>query len=158
MRKASLMGLLAAVALPGMASAQTRELYRDRQDIREEQRELRDARDHGDRGDIREERGELRDARHEYRDDWRDYRRSHRDVYRMPRYEGPRNYRYRHMSVGNRFAPAYYSERYVIVNPWRYRLPRTHGHQRWVRYGDNDVALVNIRNGRILRIYRDFFW
>jgi hypothetical protein len=152
-----LLGLIAATALPGMASAQNSELRRDRQDIREEQRELRHAQRYGDREDVREERRDVREARREYREDWREYRRNHRDAYRMRPYSGPRGYRYRPITVGHRFAPAYYSGRYMISDPWRYRLPRTVGPQRWVRYG-NDVALVNIRNGRVLEVHRGFFW
>jgi Ni/Co efflux regulator RcnB len=139
MRKLIILGLMAAAALPTVASAQTAELRRDRQDIREEQRELRDARRYGDRDDIRDERRDLREARREYREDWRDYRRDHRDVYRRPAYAGPRGFAY------------------VIANPWRYRLPQVSGNRRWVRYG-NDVVLVNIRNGRVLEVHRNFFW
>lgn len=157
MRKLILLGLIAATALPGIASAQTAELRRDRQDIREEQRELRDARRYGDRDDIREERRDLREARREYREDWRDYRRDNRQLYRRPAYIGPRGYRYRPIEPGYRFQPSYYSGRYMIEHPRRYRLPETRGYQRWVRYG-NDVALVNIRNGRVITVYRDFFW
>jgi Ni/Co efflux regulator RcnB len=138
MRKLIILGLMAAAALPTVASAQTAELRRDRQDIRDERRDLRE-------------------ARREYREDWRDYRRDHRDVYRRPAYAGPRGFAYRPVAVGHRFAPAYYSQRYVIANPWRYRLPQVSGNRRWVRYG-NDVVLVNIRNGRVLEVHRNFFW
>jgi Ni/Co efflux regulator RcnB len=157
MRKLILLGLMAATALPGMASAQNGELRRDRQDIREEQRELNDARRHGDRQDVREERHDVRDARQEYREDWRDYRKNNRQVYKRPAYNAPRGFRYRHIEAGFRFQPVYYSSRYVISDPWRYRLPRAEGNRRWVRYG-NDVVLVNIRNGRVITVYRDFFW
>lgn len=157
MRKAMILGLLAATVAPTMASAQNAELRHDRREIREERRELRDAQRYGDRRDVREERRDLRDARREYREDWRDYRRTHRDIYRRPAYIGPRGYRYRPVVIGHRFEPVYYGRRYVIADPWRYRLPRAAGHQRWVRYG-NDVVLVNIRNGRVIQVYRNFFW
>lgn len=157
MRKAILLGLLAATIAPTMASAQNAELRHDRREIREERRELRDAQRYGDRQDVREERRDLRDARREYREDWRDYRRDHRDVYRRPAYVGPRGYRYRPVVVGHRFEPVYYGRRYVIADPWRYRLPRATGYQRWVRYG-NDVVLVNIRTGRVIQVYDGFFW
>jgi Ni/Co efflux regulator RcnB len=157
MRKAMILGLLAATITPVMASAQTPELRHDRQDIREERRDLRDAQRSGDRGDVREERRDVRDARREYREDWRDYRRDHRDVYRQPTYVGPRGYRYRQVVIGHRFEPVYYGRRYVIADPWRYRLPRAEGNRRWVRYG-NDAVLVNIRNGRVVQVYDNFFW
>lgn len=157
MRKAIIVGLLAATLSPVMASAQTGELRRDRQDVREERRELRDAQRYGDRHDVREERQDLREARREQREDWRDYRRDHRDAYRRPAYVGPRGYRYRPVVVGHRFAPSYYRSRYIIADPYRYRLPVATGNRRWVRYG-NDVVLVNIRNGNVIQVYSNFFW
>ena len=157
MRKAIILGLLAATIAPTMASAQNGELRRDREQIREERGELRDARRYGDRHDVREERRDVREARREYRQDWRDYRRDHRDVYRMPAYVGPRGYRYRPVVIGHRFEPVYYGRRYLIADPWRYRLPPAAGYQRWVRYG-NDVVLVNVRTGRVVQVYNGFFW
>jgi Ni/Co efflux regulator RcnB len=157
MRKMIILGLIAATALPGLASAQTAELHRDRQELREQRQDLMDARRHGDRDDVRAERRDVREARQELREDWRDYRRDHRDAFRRPAYVGPRGYRYRPVVVGYRFQPVYYSTRYVIADPYRYRLPRPAGFQRWVRYG-NDAVLVNIRNGRVITVYDGFFW
>jgi Ni/Co efflux regulator RcnB len=148
MRTPIILGLMAAVALPSVAHAQSWQEARDSQrQVREERRELREAQTYGDRRDIREERRELREARREARQDWRDYRRSHREVYRRPAYMGPRGYIYRPVSVGYRFAPMYYTSRYVIADPYRYRLPAALRGTRWVRYG-NDVVLVNMRTGR----------
>lgn len=156
MRKVMFIALMAATVLPGTAAmAQTRELHRDRQDIREEQRDLRQARRHGDRDDIREERRELRDAKREYREDWRDYRRQHRDAYR--RGEWRSSYRYRNFQPGVRIERGYWSPRYVIDNPWRYRLPPARGNLRWVRHYD-DVLLVNVRTGRVVEVHHNFFW
>ena len=139
MRTPIILALMAAVAVPSIAQAQS----------------LREARE--SQRDVREEQRDLREARHEARADWRDYRRSHRDAYRRPAYVGPRGYAYRPVAVGHRFDRAYYGSRYVISDPWRYRLPAVHGAHRWVRYG-NDALLVNIRNGRVLEVYNDFFW
>ena len=157
MRKLLLLALMGAALTPVAASAQNAELRHDRQQVREERRELRDAVRDGDRRDVREEARDVRQARQEYREDWRDYRRDHRDVFRGPRYVAPRGYRYRPVVVGYRFDPVYYSDRYVIADPYRYRLPRVVGPQRWVRYG-NDVVLVNIRTGRVVEVHRAFFW
>jgi Ni/Co efflux regulator RcnB len=157
MRKAIILGLLAATISPVAASAQTSELRHDRQDVREERRDLRDAQRRGDRDDIRDQRQDLREARQERREDWQDYRRDHRDTYRRPAYVGPRGYRYRPVVVGHRFERAYYGRQYIVADPWRYRLPEARGNQRWVRYG-NDVVLVNIRNGRVIQVYNGFFW
>ena len=158
MRKLIILGLMAATAIPGIATAQTGELRRDRQDIREEQRDLRDAQRYGDRRDVREAREDLRDARREHREDWRDYRRSNRDVFRQRAYAAPvRNWRYRPVAVGYQLQPSFYGQRYLIADPFRYRLPRPAANQRWVRYG-NDVLLVNVRNGRVITAYNGFFW
>ena len=160
MRKFILSALVAATAatgFTGIASAQTNELRRDRQDVREERRDLRDAQRSGDRRDIRDERQDLRRAQNERREDWRDYRQSNRDVFRGPAYVGPRGYRYRPVPVGYRLQPTYYGSRYVIADPYRYRLPAAGGFNRWVRYG-NDVLLVNVRTGRVVTVYDRFFF
>ena len=158
MRTPIILGLMAAVALPSIAQAQSLGEARDSQrHVREERRELRQAQMYGDRRDVREERRELRDAQREARGDWRDYRRSHRDVYRRPAYVGPRGYAYRPVGVGYRFQPHYYSSRYVIADPYRYRLPAAGRNMRWIRYG-NDVVLVNARTGRVVEVHNSFFW
>jgi hypothetical protein len=36
-------------------------------------------------------------------------------------------------------------------------LPAAYGSYRWVRYYD-DVLLVDVRNGRVVDVIRDFFW
>lgn len=160
MRKILTLALLAAtaapVALPSAALAQSRhEAMESTRDLRHEQRELRDARHHGDWQDVREERRDVRDARHEAREDWRDYRQSHRGEYNRGRWNAP--FRYHRWDNGANLRPAYYAPRYYI-NDWRrYRLTEPARHLRWVRHYD-DVLLVNIRNGRVVTVYRDFFW
>lgn len=155
MRKVLLIAIMAATVLPTMATAQTRELARDRREIREEQRELRRARHYGDRHDVREERRDLRDARREYREDWREYRRKHRHLY--ARGDWRSHHRYHAFRPGARIERGYYGQRHVIADPWRYRLPRVRAHMRWVRHYD-DVLLVNMRTGRLVEVHRDFFW
>lgn len=158
MRTPIILSLMAAVAAPSIAQAQSWQEARESQrQVREERRELRDAQRYGDRRDIREERRDVREAQREAREDWRDYRRAHRDVYRRSAYVGPRGYVYRPVHVGYRFAPHYYSSRYVIADPYRYRLPAAGRGLRWVRYG-NDVVLVNKRTGRVIEVHNSFFW
>jgi len=86
-------------ATPALAGDRDRvsrgEIRRDRQDVREERREYRQALRYGDRRDVREERGEYRDARRELRQDRRDLQRSY--GYRGDGYRG-----------GYYAAPAYY--------------------------------------------------
>jgi Ni/Co efflux regulator RcnB len=146
---------VAATLSPMAAQAQTRELQRDRQDVREEQRELRDAKRYGDRGDVREERREVRDARQEYREDWRDYRQKNRKVFQGSRFNAP--FRYRTFNNGVAIGSSYYAPRYRISNYSNYRLPQPGRYQTYVRHY-NDVLLVNTRTGRVIRAYRGFYW
>jgi Ni/Co efflux regulator RcnB len=156
MRKIILLALMAATAVPGIAMAQSgSELRHDQRDIRQEQRELRDARQHGDRRDVREQRQDVRQARQEYREDWRDYRKSHKAVYARGNWRAP--FRYTAWNTGARLKPVYYSSRYYINDPYRYRLPAARGNLKWVRHY-NDVLLVNVRTGTVVQVNRGFFW
>src|SRR3546814_7657401 len=92
MRKIIIAALVAATDLPGMAMAQHRELSRDRHDIRQEQRELRQARRYGDGRDVRRAARDVRQSRREYRDDWRDYRQLNRKLFTRGNWRSP--YRY----------------------------------------------------------------
>lgn len=150
---------IAAITLiPGVASAQSgREVRHDQRQINHDRRAVqRDVR-RGHNQTARSDRRELRGDRRERREDWRDYRRTHRDVYHRNAYVGPRGWRYRPVAVGHRFAPAYYNRRYWINDPGRYRLPGPGRYQRWIRYG-NDVVLIDMRNGTVLRVNNGFFW
>lgn len=171
MRKLILLGLMAAAALPAAAGAQSyHELRHDRRDIRHEQRQLRAARATGDRRDIRYERHDVRDARdarQEYRadlsdrnrrwgrDDWYRYRQQDRRLYARGDWRAP--FGYAAFRPGARLRGYYYQPRYFISDPWRYRLPPIYGYQRWVRHY-NDVLLVDIRSGIVLRVIRGFYW
>lgn len=74
--KKLLTAALLALSMTSFAAHATSpsELRNDRQDIREERRDLNHARHYGDRHDIRDERRDLHDARREYREDLRDRR------------------------------------------------------------------------------------
>ncbi|HEU0043143.1 RcnB family protein [Sphingomonas sp.] len=157
MRKLITAALAATMLVPVAASAQSyNEVRRDQREVRESRRDLQDARRYGDRRDVREARQELREDRRELREDRRDYRRSDRG-YNRGNYNAPRGYRYRPVTVGYRFQPSYYGRNYW-VNDWnQYRLARPGYNQQWVRYG-NDVVLVDIRTGRVLRVQNRFFY
>ena len=168
MRKLITIALLAAVAMPAAASAQSRgELRRDRQDIREERQDLRQARRYGDRGDVREQRRDVREARQEYRedlndrnhrwgrDDWRGYRQQNRAVYARGNWRAP--FGYTTFRPGVRIRPTYFAQSYWIADPWRYRLPAARANARWVRHY-NDVLLVDYRRGIVLDVIRNFYW
>jgi Ni/Co efflux regulator RcnB len=171
MRKLIFATLLGATLLPGTAIAQNRELWRDRQDIRQERRDLDRAYAYGDRHDIRDERGDYRDARREYRedvrdyrregyrdwrrDDWRGYRDHNRDLYRGGNWRS--EYRYQPYRPGVRLSVGVYGPRYYINDYGRYRLPQPGWGQRWIRHY-NDVLLVDVRTGLVIDVYRNFYW
>lgn len=143
-------GLIAAMMVPAMAQAQTREIREDRRDVREEQRELRHAQRYGDRDDIREERREYRDARRELREDRRDWRQDRRySNYRAP-------FRYQQFRVGATLRPNYYAPSYRPAWDSRWGVPRAGRNLTYVRHY-NDLLLVNERNGRVVRVYRNHF-
>ncbi len=170
-RKLILTALMAAVAMPAMAAPATaqssREVRRDREQLREEQRELRRAERWGSDRDVRRERRDVREARRDLRDsvqdrnrrwgndDWRGWRDRNRGVYARGNWRAP--FRYYGFRNGARIAPRYYSSRYFIADPWRYRLPPAGFNQRWVRHYD-DVLLVDVRRGHVVRVIRNFFW
>ncbi|MDE2405687.1 MAG: RcnB family protein [Sphingomonadales bacterium] len=159
MRNFMLAALAATMLVPVAAQAQSaQEVRHDRQEVRRDQREVRGDVRRGDWREAREDRRELREDRREAREDWRDYRNHHRDAFRMRPYVGPsRGWTYRPVTIGYQFAPTFYSQRYWIANPGLYRLPPAGPGLRWVRYG-NDVVLVNVRTGRVMQVYTQFFW
>lgn len=150
MRKLILLSLMAAVAIPAGASAQSRgEIRRDREEVREQREDLRDARRSGDRREIREERRDVREAREELREDRQDRRRS--------QYVAPyRDWRYSTVRPGFQLRSGFYSPRYH-VDARQYRLRAGARNQQWIRYG-NDLLLVNVRNGRVLQVVRNRYW
>ena len=95
--------------------------------------------------------------RNDRRYDWRGYRRSHRGLFTSRYYAPYRNYGYRRLSIGGVLGSLFYSNRYQINDPYRYRLPRAYGPYRWVRYF-GDAVLVDVRNGRTVDVIYDFFF
>ena len=153
MRNLIIIGLLAALAAPTSVSAQSvGEVRRGEREVQQQQRQLQDARRYGDRNDVRDERRDVRDARQELREDRRDLRDNRRD---RRAYVAPyRGWTYRPVVAGNRLQRGFYGQRYFIANPSYYRLPLAARNQQWVRYG-NDLLLVNVRNGRVIRVMRN---
>lgn len=144
-------GLIAALMVPGAALAQTRgEVRESRQDVREEQRELRQAQRYGDRDDVREERRDVRKARQELREDRRDWRQESRyQNYRAP-------FRYQQFRVGSTLRSNYYAPAYRPSYDSRWGVPRAGRNLTYVRHY-NDLLLVNERNGRVVKVYRNHF-
>lgn len=100
-----------------------------------------------------------RDWRHDNRYDWQRYRTYNRGIYRMPRYYAPYgwNHGYRSFSIGVVLNSGLYSRNYWINDPGYYRLPPAYGYLRWVRYYD-DALLVDVRDGYVVDVIRNFFW
>ncbi|NJS14892.1 MAG: hypothetical protein HC788_10140 [Sphingopyxis sp.] len=110
------------------------------------------------RYDRRDGRSWNRSWRNDRRYDWHRHREYNRDYYRQGRYYAPyRNHRYSRFSIGIRIGSPFYSDRYWINDPWRYRLPDVHGPYRWVRYYD-DVLLVDVYSGEVVDVIHNFFW
>jgi Ni/Co efflux regulator RcnB len=134
MRKLILTAVLAATALPGIASAQdARDWHHDRRELRDDRRELR-----RDRREVARDRRDLRGARVGY----------------VAPYGG---WRYQPVTIGYQLRPGFYGQRYWISDYGRYHLAAPRPNLRWVRYG-NDLLLVNVRNGRVLQVRRSFGW
>lgn len=100
-----------------------------------------------------------RDWRRDNRYDWQRYRSINRGIYRMPRYYAPYGWSsgYRSFSIGIRLNNLLYSQSYWINDPGYYRLPPAYGYMRWVRYYD-DALLVDVRDGYVVDVIRNFFW
>lgn len=143
-------GLIAAMMLPAAAQAQTREIRKDRQELREEQRDLRNAQRRGDRGDIRDARRDVRDARQDLRESQRDWRRDTRyQNYRAP-------FRYQQFRIGSTLRSNYYAPAYRPAWDSRWGVPRAGRNLTYVRHY-NDLLLVNMRSGKVIRVYRNHF-
>jgi Nickel/cobalt transporter regulator len=103
--------------------------------------------------------GWSRDWRNDRRYDWQGWRNNNGSRFRPGRYYAPRgwDYGYRPYSVGIYLNNVLFSSSYWINDPYRYRLPPAYGALRWVRYYD-DALLVDIRNGYVVDVIREFFW
>lgn len=162
MKKLVLVTLMAAVAVPTVAApvaanAQAYGRHDDRQDRRDDRRDDRYDRRDDRRDDRHDRRYDRRDDR--YRNwgpnDWRAHRNTNRGLYARGTWRAP--FRYTRFRPGMRVGPAYFGPRYVIADPWRYRLPPLRGNLRYVRHYD-DVLVIDIRRGVVVRIYNGFFW
>ena len=90
------------------------------------------------------------------RDDWRSWRETHRQDFRRGAWRAP--FQYRRFETGVVVPRSYWGSRYYVNNWSAYRLPRpAYSHYRYVRHYD-DLLLVNTRNGRVVQVYRDFYW
>lgn len=153
MKKFIAAALAAAVIIPMAAPAAADAQRRGDRD-RYEQRGDRDHRGDRHRADRRGDRFDERT--HNWRDnDWRDHRGRNRHVYSRGNWRAP--FRYTAFRPGIRIGASYYGSRYVINDPWRYRLPRAGAGRVWVRHYD-DLLLVDTRRGTVIRVINNFYW
>jgi Ni/Co efflux regulator RcnB len=91
------------------------------------------------------------------REAWIELRETNADLFRRDAYVAPRGLRHPRVSSGDQLAPAFYDKAYWIEDFAQYRLPRPkEEEQQYIRYG-NDVLRVNVRSGRVIKVYKDFF-
>jgi Ni/Co efflux regulator RcnB len=163
MKRALLTGaLIAAMLSPVAAQAQNgnRERQETRQDNRQDRRDDRREARQDQRNDQREwrqdNRNDRREARQDHREDWQRWRESNRNDFRRGKWNAP--FRYRSFSAGVVAPRSYWSSRYYVNNWSAYRLPRpAYSYYRYVRHYD-DLLLINTRNGRIVRVFNNFYW
>jgi Ni/Co efflux regulator RcnB len=168
MKKIITAALLAAVALPAAAQAQSqREIRHDRHDVHQEQRDVNRARQNGNPQQVRHEQRELAGARQELREDqrdrarnwgqndWQGYRNGNRGTFSRGNWRAP--FRYQSFRPGLRIGFDLFGPRYRISDPWRYHLPAAGYGQVWVRHYD-DLLLVDTRRGVVVRVIRNFYW
>jgi hypothetical protein len=90
--------------------------------------------------------------------DWSSYRSRNRNIYSAGRYYSPfQNYSYRRVGIGFSLGSQFYGSRYLINDPYYYRLPEAYGPYRWVRYYD-DVLLIDTYSGEVVDAIYDFFY
>ena len=87
---------------------------------------------------------------------WKTLREANADQFRRSAYVAPRGLPSPRVSSGAQLAPEFYERSYWIEDFGSYSLPRPAKDQQYIRYR-NDVVLVNVRSGRVIRVIRDFF-
>lgn len=137
-------GIIAALMIPAVASAQPQPNIYDRERGEWVKTDQRD-RDHRDPRHPSSQR-DHRDAR-EDRSDWRQDQRYR--SFRAP-------FAYQRFQNGSTLRKSYYSSQYRPAWDSRWGLPRANRNQAYVRHY-NDLLLVNEKNGRVVRVYRDMF-
>ena len=135
--------IIAALLVPAAVQAQPQHNNHDRdrgavvhkpndRNIRAPERNIRDQRN---------------DRQVQQRNDWRQDQRYRN--FRAP-------FNYQRFSAGSQLRPQYYGNSYRQNWDSRWGLPRAGKNQSYVRHY-NDLLLVNERNGKVVRVYRDLF-
>src|SRR3546814_18440064 len=67
-----------------------------------------------------------------------------------------RSFQYHRFVAGNRLNGRYYAPAYRLNYDARWRIPRAGAGLSYIRHYD-DLLLVNVRSGAVVRVYRGFF-
>jgi Ni/Co efflux regulator RcnB len=157
MSKLLVAALAATFLVPAAAGAQSaREVRHDQREINRDKAKEAKQVAHGQYRRAARTRRETREDRNERNQDWRAYRRTHRNVFTRPAFVWPHGYSYRRLGVGATLDRLFWGPRYQL-NYGTYRLPYPGRNREWVRYG-NDAVLINVRTGRVITVYTDFFY
>lgn len=87
---------------------------------------------------------------------WKVLRDANAEMFRRPAYVAPRGLPHPRVSSGAQLEAAFYDRSFWIEDFGTYRLPRPARNQQYIRYR-NDVLLVNVRSGQVIRVLPDFF-
>lgn len=146
-------GIMAAMLVPAVAQAQPNHNDRQRYEqnrgnpvIQKREQELRKQREQELKKKQNFRTAQQRDVRN-HQNDWR------RDT-RYNNFRAP--FRYQRFQAGATLRPNYYARNYRQNWDSRWGLPRAKKNQAYVRHYD-DLLLVNERNGKVVRVYRDLF-
>jgi Ni/Co efflux regulator RcnB len=90
------------------------------------------------------------------REAWIELRETNADLFRRDTYVAPRGLKHPRVSSGAQLAHAFYDKAFWIEDFAAFRLPQPAEDQHYIRYG-NDVLKVNVRTGRVIKVYKDFF-
>ena len=158
MRTAVITALASAALISSAASAQSaHEVRKDQREVAKDQAKTGQDLARGKFKAANKEVRETREDQKELRNDWQDYRKAHRDAFHRPAYKAPRGHSYRRVGVGAMLNRAFWGSSYRIANYQTYRLPGPGANRAYVRYG-NDVLLVDLRTGRVIEVFNNFFW
>ena len=160
MRKLLIAALAATALVPGVATAQGHGHYRhEQQQLNRERRQVNNQRRviNNQRREVYNEQRVVNNERRAVNQNWRAYRQTHRQVFTRPAYVAPRGYSYRRVVVGYRLNPVFWGRSYRVYDYGNFGLPWPGRGRAYVRYGD-DLLLINVYNGRVIRVYEDFFY
>ena len=96
--------------------------------------------------------------RQDRRFDYLTYRRLHRGLFDRGPYLSPyHGLGYTRFIPGLNIRGGFFNNRFIINDPFRYRLPPVNGRLRWIRYYD-DALLVDTRDGHVADVVYDLFY